>query len=267
MKKIIILLIVFLGLGAVVLVGVSYWRSGNWRQTVFDQVGGRLVKDEKQLNLFQELLGFKEPKTFLVLFLNNTEIRPGGGFIGTYSVVRVDRGDPEMLKTEGTEILDYSTAGENLPAPPKPLKDFILVDKWYFRDSNWSPDFKIAAEKSLEMYKLEQGIEADNIDVVVAFTPTLIEELLKITGPINVRGEEFNYQNFLEKVQYEVEYGFAPKGVPRSDRKGILGDMTKELIKKLPMQVFSNWQIYFDLWKEMVAEKQIMFYADNVLCS
>jgi len=259
--KFIFLILIILGLGSAVFFGVRWWQSGSWRQTVFDQIGSRLIKDQNQLNLFQEILGFKTPQTYLVLFLNNTEIRPGGGFIGTYAVVKVDKGNPELLKTEGTEVLDYSTPGDNLPKPPAPLKDYVLVDKWYFRDSNWSPDFQLSAEKSLEMYRLEKGLEAENINGVIAFTPTLIEGLLQITGPINVRGEEFNAKNFLEKTQYEVEYGFAPKGVARENRKGILGDMAKELIKKLPGQIFSNWRTYYDLWEKMVAEKQIMFYS------
>lgn len=259
--KLVIFLLIILSLGTAIFFGVRYWRSGSWRQTIFDQVGSRLIKDQNQLNLFQELLGFKKTQTYLVLFLNNTEIRPGGGFIGTYAVVKVDKGNPQLLKTEGTEVLDYSTPGDSLPIPPKPLKEQVLVDKWYFRDSNWSPDFRSSAEKSLELYRLEKGLEAENIDSVVAFTPTLIEELLKIVGPITVRGEEFNSQNFLEKTQYEVEYAYGAKGVPRAERKGILGDMAKVLIGKLPSQIFSNWHTYYDLWQKMVDEKQIMFYA------
>ena len=154
--KLIIFLLILLGLGTAIFFGVRYWRSGSWRQTIFDQVGSRLIKDQNQLNLFQEMLGFKKPQTYLVLFLNNTEIRPGGGFIGTYAVVKVDKGSPQLLKTEGTEVLDYSTPGSDLPVPPKPLKEQVLVDKWYFRDSNWSPDFRLSAEKSLELYRLEK---------------------------------------------------------------------------------------------------------------
>ena len=256
-----IFLVIVLGLTAAIFFGVQYWRSGEWRQDVFNQVGSHLEKDQNQLNLFQELLGFDQAKTYLVLFLNNTEIRPGGGFIGTYAVVKIDKGSPNLLKTEGTEVLDYSTPGTDLPAPPAILKEQILVDKWYFRDSNWYPDFRLSAEKSLELYKLEKGLSADEIDGVIAFTPTLIEELLKITGPIQVRGEEFNADNFLAKVQYEVEYGYAPKGVERSERKGILGDMAKALIEKLPGEIFSNWKSYYSLWETMVKEKQVMFYS------
>lgn len=260
-------LIIFLAVVSVLVAGIffgfQYWKSGSWKQLVFDQVGTHFISDEKQLNLFQELLGFEKPQTYLVLFLNNTEIRPGGGFIGTYAVVKVDKGSPELLKTEGTEILDYSTPGNDLPAPPAPIKEQLLVDKWYFRDSNWSPDFRLSSEKSLELYRLEKGLEANNITGVVAFTPTLIEKLLDIVGPITVRGEEFNSKNFLEKTQYEVEYGFAPKGVARAERKGILGDMAKVLIGKLPAQIFSDWKTFYALWEQMVTEKQIMFYSTD----
>jgi hypothetical protein len=57
-------------------------------------------------HFLKKLLGFEDTQNYLIEFLNNTELRPGGGFIGVYGVVKVKNGVPEVLKVEGTEILD-----------------------------------------------------------------------------------------------------------------------------------------------------------------
>ena len=53
--------------------------------------------------LLDEMLGFDRPRNYLVLFLNNTELRPGGGFIGSYALGTVSSGHLDLIKVEGTE--------------------------------------------------------------------------------------------------------------------------------------------------------------------
>ncbi|HLD35070.1 MAG TPA: hypothetical protein VJB62_04365, partial [Patescibacteria group bacterium] len=47
---------------------------------------------------------------------------------------------------QGTEILD-NMAPSFVSAPPDALRTYLGIDKWSFRDSNWSPDFAISAQK------------------------------------------------------------------------------------------------------------------------
>ncbi|MEK7102387.1 MAG: DUF4012 domain-containing protein, partial [Patescibacteria group bacterium] len=57
--------------------------------------------EERAPSLMSYLLGFDEERTFLVLLLNNTELRPGGGFIGTYAVATIRNGQLKDLFVEG----------------------------------------------------------------------------------------------------------------------------------------------------------------------
>ncbi|HLD61271.1 MAG TPA: DUF4012 domain-containing protein, partial [Patescibacteria group bacterium] len=263
-KVLFIGLVIFLGLvsiGGFVL--YSWYKNGALQEFVVDTVTNKIVEDPAEQNLLREALGFGEPRTYLLLLLNNTELRPGGGFIGTYGVIRMNQGSAEIVKVEGTEILDNSAPKDLVSVPPEPIKKHLGVSKWYFRDSNWSPDFVSSSEKALELYSKERGVAASEIDAVIGITPTVVEELLKIIGPIEVDGLQLNSENFTEKVEYEVEYGYNEKGILRRDRKQLLGDLTHILGEKVRTTAFEHWSDYFDLARRMVAEKHVMVYMVN----
>ncbi|MBT3949289.1 DUF4012 domain-containing protein, partial [Candidatus Parcubacteria bacterium] len=104
-----VLLVIFL-----ILFGTSWyaytWLKGLSPEDIFKsefvrkQVERQLGEDKAELfDLLPGLLGFTEKKTYLVLLLNNTEMRPGGGFIGTYVTLQANKGDVDILKVEGTE--------------------------------------------------------------------------------------------------------------------------------------------------------------------
>jgi len=270
--KIIKFLVIFAILFGIGYGAASFYYSGSIQRAVIKQVENKIFEKNNTTNTVQlpafnfleQLLGVDGAKYYLILFLNNTELRPGGGFIGTYGVIKVDKAVPEIIKTDGTEFLDYSASDEKLPDPPDPLSKYLLVKRWYFRDSNWSPDFKSSAEQSLQLFTKEGGVEADKISGVIGFTPTAITELLKITGPLTVNNMKLDSKNFLEQVQYQVEYGYGEQGIPRRERKDILGDLAKVLMEKTKFDFILNWSKYYDWWTKMIAQKQIMLYSNQV---
>lgn len=270
MRKLIIgLVIIILSLG-IIAGGLFLWyKSGGLQKEIITVVGNSInskigygiTSSTAGTNVLQEVLGYSQPRTYLLLFLNNTELRPGGGFIGAYAVVRIDKGSPQILKVEGTEILDNYAPQDALLDPPAPLKKYLLISKWAFRDSNWSPDFASSSVQSLEMFKLENGTAAGQIDAVIGFTPTVLEGILKISGPITVDGEQFTADNFTDKMEYEVEYGYYQRGLPPSQRKQVLADLAKALMAKLKTDIMGNWGKYLALGQNMLAQKQIAAYS------
>lgn len=258
--KIIIFILLLALAGAMVGVYYSY-RAGYLQKAVATQVSKKVVQTETETNLLQKALGVDKPQTYLILFLNNTELRPGGGFIGAYAVVKADNGAPKILKVEGTEIVDNLAPRDFESEPPAPLKDYLKVDRWFFRDSNWSPDFALSSAKGLELFKKEHGLEADNISGIIAFTPTVVEEILKIHGPVKIDDAEYNAANFTEKLEYEVEYNFAKKGIDYSQRKKVLVDLAHKLFLSLGADLLVNWQNYYRLAERMLMEKQLLVYS------
>lgn len=231
---------------------------------VQEQIKKKVGDDKMEiLNLAPKLLGFSQPITYLVLFQNNTELRPGGGFIGAYAVVRVDDSRAQLVRVEGTEVLDKNTSADWKLEPPAVLKKHLKVDRWYFRDANWSPDFSESAKKALELYKGEGGVEAGDIDVVVGITPTAVEELLKISGPIVVDSIEFSSENVTEKLEYEVEYGYDEKGLHFLERKNILHPLMGAFLKKLKLTGWSNLREYLGAVQKLFEEKQLLVYSPD----
>ncbi len=241
-----------------------FWRfsrGGELQKTVARSIAEKFTTSTIEVNLIQAALGFTRPQTYLLLFLNNTELRPGGGFIGAYAVVKMENGLPRVVKVEGTEILDNNAPQDFVSVPPAPIQKYLKTNRWNFRDSNWSPDFALSSLQSLALYKKERGVAADDISTVVGLTPTVIEGLLKISGPLTVAGQEFTSDNFTEKLEYEVEYGYARRGLDFKERKKLLADLGSALAEKLRWDIFRNWQSYGRLFTDMLRQKQILIYS------
>src|SRR3989338_2210436 len=208
-------------------------------------------------------LGLNQPRTYLLLFLNNTELRPGGGFIGSYAVVRWENGRPSILKVEGAETIDRAANKELLPKPPEVLSKHLNVDHWYFRDSNWSPDFAVSSQNVLDLYKKENGTAANEIDAVIGVTTNVLEEIIRRSVSITAGGIEFTADNVIEKLEYEVEYGYRDKGVAFADRKKTLGDLFHELIRRLGPDMIKHPADYLALVEKLAWEKHLMAFSPD----
>lgn len=170
-------------------------------------------------------------KTFLILFQNNLEIRPGGGFIGAFGILKVKDGKIVSLETHDSGLFDERIAVS--VEPPYPMRDFLRIKSWGLRDSNFSPDFPINAEKAEEFYALGQGWE--KFDGVVGITTNVLISFLKVTGPVQLEGYPGSYgdENAILQLEYQVEKGFEEQGIPRTERKSIMNEIAKEIMRQV----------------------------------
>jgi hypothetical protein len=208
-----------------------------------------------------KVAGYPDEEVYLFLLQNNTELRPTGGFIGTYGILKIRDGEISSFLTDNSYNLDEKAVNLNIE-PPWPLTRYNKVYKWYFRDSNWSPDFPTSAEKAIWFYNEEGGTEK-NINGVIAVTPSLIESLIKITGDITIDGVKFTSDNFVDMLQYQVEKGYLRQGVDESQRKEVIGELGRVIIDRLLKLPQTKWK---DLWKTFekdILGKQILIYLEN----
>ncbi|HOX61097.1 MAG TPA: DUF4012 domain-containing protein [Candidatus Magasanikbacteria bacterium] len=244
--------------------GAGFLKSPFVMDILQKEVSEKMGSDTAALvPILPRLLGVSRPMNYLVLFLNNTEMRPGGGFIGSYAVVNVERGRMNIVKMSGSEALDRGVSDTWRPEPPAILREHLGVDRWYFRDANWSPDFAESAMKTLELYRGEGGERADSIDGVIGVTTDVFARLLGITGPISVGGIDFNSNNAVEKLEYEVEYGYTDKGVARTDRKDIMEPLALAITQKIGTDLSSLVTKLGPLFQEMSREKHIFMYLSD----
>lgn len=191
-------------------------------------------------DIFQKAGGFEKEKTFLILFQNDMELRPGGGFLGSFGIAKVKEGKISDLQVHDTGVFDgripyVETAPEPIAevfgtkaAPSQELRRA----SWKMRDSNWSPDFPTNAEKAEYFYKLGQGQE--NFDGVIAVNTNVLNSLLSITGPVKIDEYpgEYNDETAILQLEYQVEKGFAEQGIEKGERKNIMRELAAVLIEK-----------------------------------
>lgn len=169
--------------------------------------------------IVEEVLGAREDGRYLVLLLNSQEIRPIGGFPGTYAIITLRDGrlaDYEfhnMLELDGAYLEHRS---EVVPSPA-PLAEHLKVMQLLPRDTGWEPDFATSAQTLLEMYAVTGEPE---IQGVVAVTDRAVRDVLRVLGPltVTVQGEPVtvNAENVIETIEaYRLGLGEKHKAVVR----------------------------------------------------
>jgi hypothetical protein len=192
-------------------------------------------KEIEVMNALVQKFTAKDDKerTFMIFLQNNMELRPGGGFLGQYAVVKVKNGEVTSSFFEDANLLDQRIRADVIP--PYPFKRMMQIKKWKFRDSNFSPDFPTNAEKAKYFYRLAGG-NANNFDGFIAVNAQVFNDVLALTGPIAVPGysAEFNSTDGALKLEEVVEkqYIMNPE-LDTQNRKMIMKKMTPLVIEKL----------------------------------
>ncbi len=234
-------------------------------------VGNQYLKYSSELygwdNVLVQLTNFLNsptPKHIAILFENPAEIRPGGGFIGSYADVSVQNG--QMQNMDVRDIYDPDGQLAVKIVPPEELQ--ATTPNWGARDSNWFFDFPTSAKTTLnflnasKMYS-EKGI---TFDAAIAININVVNSLLTITGPVTAPGyPTVDSSNFLEEVQRETETGTNKQaGQP----KKILQVLAPILMEKLNNLSTEQASALMDALKNNIAKKDIMFYStDPVIAS
>jgi hypothetical protein len=197
-------------------------------------------------------------KTILVLFQNNLELRPGGGFIGAFGVVKTL--DGKVISIETHDLANFDARIPDTVAPPYPMRETLAVKSWKLRDSNYSPDFVVNAKKAEEFYHMGNGQE--NFDAVIGLTTNVLSSMLKVTGPVQIEGYPGTYdsENAIISLEYQVEKAFEEQGIARGERKSIMSDLAKEIEKRVSVLSVSEKIEMGKILLEDLNNKDIQLY-------
>lgn len=223
------------------------------------------------LELAPYVLGYPSESNFLLVFQNSHELRPSGGFIGSYAILKANLAKLELIESGDSYHLDMPVKDSLVNTPPAPLSKYLKVDKWFFRDANWSPSWKYSAINILNTYdKISKAWPEDRESLyqgefsgVIALTPELVADVLKITGPIEIMGEVFTSDNFHTQLQYAVEVSYKDKDISSWDRKDIIGELIKELELRISNFSANEYLKLFFTLDTNLNEKNILFYFKN----
>jgi hypothetical protein len=226
------------------------------------KIQGILAKAIPAAEILPKIAGYPESKTYLFLLQNSDEMRPTGGFIGTYGIVKVKDGNVETFDTDNVYALDGAAERFLRVSPPAPIGKYLRVGAWFLRDANWSPDFPTAAAQAEWFYKAEGGREK-KIDAVIAVTPTFIENILRQIGNIEIDGETFTPENLMDVLQYKVEKEYYEKGIPEVQRKDIVGKLGEKIFERLTSLPSSRWSSLFRVADQALAERHLLVWSED----
>ncbi len=220
-----------------------------------------VYKAKELVSALNTLIKSPDDTRILLLFQNPTEIRPAGGFIGSFGYITLNQGSIKEIKID--DIYNADRQLNIKVAPPRQLS--AITTEWGARDANWFFDFPVSAQKVsyfLENSKLfnDDQIKFEN---VIAINTNFFKSLIDITGPIEIPQYELtiNSDNFLQELQYEVEAGQDKK--PGQNPKKILSVLTPLLMDKIK-NLDDNGKIKMvNEIKRSVEQKDIMAFSVN----
>lgn len=165
-------------------------------------------------NNLPQVLGVTTKKTYLVLFQNNMELRPGGGFIGSYGILRLDRGAIKQFSIHDVYDADGQLKGHI--EPPFALRRYIPIVHLYLRDSNFDPDFTINGQKAAFILSQETG---EKVDGVIGIDLETLRTLLSGTGGVYVPSynQTVTDKNFFMLLEEHAEKNFFPGSTQKKD--------------------------------------------------
>jgi hypothetical protein len=208
-------------------------------------------------DLLLTLLGEDTKKRYLFLFQNNNELRPTGGFIGSFALVDIDQGNIQKIDIPGGGPYDLRAGLKVNMESPKPLH--IMNPRWEFQDANWFADLPTSADKLIWFYEKSGG---PTVDGLVFINATFLEEILKIIGPIELNdyNKKITADNFFQEIQTNVELEY-DKSINKP--KQIIADLTPIIIDNLLSSDQKQFSEILNIVLNALNEKEIQLYFTN----
>jgi hypothetical protein len=124
------------------------------------------------------------PKNYLVLLQDNTVLRPGGGLITAYSVVKTENG--RLISVKAGKIKDLDKLLEEKTQPIKTAQE-LKINNPTLESSNSEADGQSNFQQISQIYQKASG---ENLDGVVTLDLKTLADLLKVSGELNLTGLE-----------------------------------------------------------------------------
>lgn len=179
--------------------------------------------------ILDDLFGVNSKKTYGLVFQNNQELRPTGGFIQAVALITVDQGMIVDTQVFSSYELDKKLGGAVVP--PDDIIRLLGENQWYLRDSNWNPDFA-ASGKQIAWF-LEQETNK-KIDGVIGINLFVLQNILKEIGPLDM--EDYNEiitdKNIFERSEFHSEIKLVDSDEVEDYQANLLTSLLRNVITK-----------------------------------
>jgi nucleoside-diphosphate-sugar epimerase len=213
--------------------------------------------------LLPEVTAVEGKKSYLVLLMNNLELRPGGGFIGSYAKLTFEKGRIADIKVDDIYNLDGNL--KDVITPPADLKSDLNQERFYLRDSNTEPDYPTNARQAEFFYKREAA--GETVHGVFAMDLSASGKLATAVGGLDLPeyGEHIDETNLFEKAVTHAEVNFFPGS---QAKKNYLTSLQNQLFNKIFYLSKQNWPAIIQAVGNSLEQKHLQIYlADPQLFS
>ncbi len=200
------------------------------------------------------VLGDLAPKTYLVLFQNDKELRPTGGFLTAYALITVEGGKIISVTSDDMYKLDEKIVERTPPTPV--LAQYLKVEESFIRDSNLSPDFYESCQK-FEWF-LGKISNFPRIDGIIGIDTYFVKDILGVLGPVELSGYEEPFSS--ENIVYQLELYVNLLGRYIVGRKDLLGELMDAMMDKAFHASRDRWKPLFETALQAVGEKHVLLY-------
>lgn len=265
--------VTFTVISAIFLMGwFVFWEAKNGRLDSLRALLGLVPMKEETKTDLQTVMALAgslidtdgKEKIFLILFQNNLELRPGGGFIGSFGILKVRDGQVMDFAVHDTGNFDGRIP--STVEPPYPMRETLHIDSWKLRDSNYSPDFAENARQAETFYRMGQGTE--RFDGVAAITADVLASFLRVTGPIEIGGFPGVYgsENAVLDLEYQVEQGYLRQDIGFGERKSVMGILGREILDRMrALPLAKKYELFRTVLDDLHRKDIQLFFKDEAL--
>jgi len=234
---------------------------------IFEKLQGYLEEGIKVTQLgsafagdAEDLLGYRGGRSYLILFQNSTEIRSGGGFLGSLAQLTLENGGIKNLAFFDSYQFDNATKAPTETAA-KALRGNATS---LLREANINASFPVSADEIAGIFEKAQTTQ---IQGVAGTTLVFAQDLLRATGSITLPsfgGEVVTADNLFEVTTAEVEKNFFPGSTKKERFMQALGEALLGRLFSLPSSQYS--QLAKAAWSAL-EQKNILLYFKDVQLS
>lgn len=226
-------------------------------QAKLKSYGGLIDKAKTASYLMPQITAVSSHKVYLILLQNNMELRPTGGFIGSYGRVEFENGRIKKITVDDIYNLDGELT-EHVE-PPIEIKNDLGQKDWFLRDSNFDPDFPTSARQAEFFYNKEAS---ELVNGVIAMDLSASSLLVEAVGGLNLTdyNEKITGNNLFEKAITHAEVNFFPGS---QAKKNYLTNLETQLLNKIFFLNDQNWPAIVQALGDSLEQKHLLIYLSD----
>lgn len=197
--------------------------------------------------LLSQLISVDGKKEYLVVLLDNSTLRPGGGVAVATAQVSFNSG--KLVNIQSDSVVSLDQAQSEKITPPEDLVKDLKQTTWLMRDSSFEADGPSNGKLLQWFYNQNKGVMVDGVFVMDV---TTVNRLLTLFGPISLANSEvINSQNFADKITTSTDSG------------KMAANVLKELLQRLFFLSKHNWLDLTNTLGTSFDEKHLEVYLSD----